>query len=349
MITHRCGFVVALALLAPAPALAQSVSKAGTVAAPFLEIPVGATAIGMGGAFVSLATDASALYWNSAGAAFQDKTQLLASHMEWIADTRFDYAALVVPLGDFGTLGVTFTALGMGDMKVRTVEQPEGTGEYFSASDIAAGVSYARRLSDRFTVGFTVKYIQQTIWHETATAFALDLGTMFRTDLLGGLVIGAALSNFGTDMQLEGRDMRTFVRVDPTKLGSNDQIPYTLDVQSWDLPLLFQLGVSFAPVRVEDYRWTVAVDAIHQSDNYESLNLGTEFAFQEFLFVRAGYHSLFLESSEESENSEGGLTAGLGLASSALFSASTVFQVDYAYRDMGRLNAVHTVSLSVRF
>ena len=59
-----------LAFLAPCAARAQSVSKAGTVAAPFLEIPVGAAAIGMGGAFVSLANDASALYWNAAGAAF---------------------------------------------------------------------------------------------------------------------------------------------------------------------------------------------------------------------------------------------------------------------------------------
>ncbi len=343
MNAHRIGFLMLLALLTPGVVFGQSVSKAGTVAAPFLEIPVGAPAIAMGGAFVSLANDASALYWNSAGAAFQEHTQLLVSHMEWIADTRFDYAALVVPLGDAGTIGVTFTALGMGDMKVRTVEQPEGTGEYFSASDIAAGLSYSRRLSERFTVGFTAKYIQQTIWHETATAVAFDLGTMFKTDLLGGLVIGAALSNFGTDMELEGRDMRTFIRVDPTKLGSNDQIPYTLDVQSWDLPLLFQLGVSFSPVRDDEYRWTIAVDAIHQADNYESVNLGTEFAFQEFLFLRAGYHSLFLEESE------GGLSAGIGVASSALFSASTVFQVDYAYRDMGRLNAVHNLSLSVRF
>jgi len=343
MNAHRFVPVMVLALLAPCAARAQSVSKAGTVAAPFLEIPVGAAAIGMGGAFVSLANDASALYWNASGAAFQENTQLLVSHMEWIADTRFDFAALVIPMGDFGTIGVTFTSLAMGDMKVRTVELPEGTGEYFSASDIAAGLSYSRRLSDRFTVGVTAKYIQQTIWHETATAFAFDLGTMFKTDLLGGLVIGAALSNFGTDMQLEGRDMRRFARVDPTKLGSNDQVPYTLEVQSWDLPLLFQLGLSFAPVRDDEYRWTIAADAIHQSDNYESVNLGTEFAFQEFLFVRAGYHSLFLAESE------GGLSAGLGVASSALFSTTTVFQVDYAYRDMGRLNAVHTLSLSVRF
>jgi hypothetical protein len=44
------------------PAFPQNVSKTGTTAASFLEISVGAPAIGMGGAFVSLANDATALY-----------------------------------------------------------------------------------------------------------------------------------------------------------------------------------------------------------------------------------------------------------------------------------------------
>ncbi len=76
-------------------------------------------------------------------------------------------------MGDFGSLGLSFTSLNMSDMKVRTVDQPEGTGEYFSAGDIAVGVSFAKNLTDRFSIGFTGKYIQQKIWHMSATAFAL--------------------------------------------------------------------------------------------------------------------------------------------------------------------------------
>jgi hypothetical protein len=321
----------------------SDVSKTGTVAAPFLEIPVGASAVGMGTAFVSLANDPTALYWNPAGVAALQNNELTAAHMGWIAETRFDFAALVLPLGDFGTLGISYTSLSMDDMKVRTVELPEGTGEYFSAGDIAAGVSYARKLSERFSVGFTAKYIHQTIWHETASAFALDFGTLFRTDLLGGMVIGASLSNFGTSMELSGRDLRQFVRIDPTKLGSNEQIPTDVETESWDLPLLFQLGVSTSPLRGDDYRWTVAVDALHPSDNYESVNLGTELAYRDFLFLRGGYHSLFLDQAE------GGLSLGFGVTSSMLFAATAQVKIDYAYRDMGRLEGVHIVSLGVRF
>jgi len=329
------------------PAIAQlgskNVSKTGTVAAPFLEIPVGAASIGMGTATVSCVSDPASLYWNPAGCAHGDQNQLNATHMNWIADTRFDFVGLTLPLADLGTLGFSFTSLSMDDMKVTTVEQPDGTGEYFSASDIAAGVSFARQLSERFAVGFTVKYIQQTIWHESASAFALDFGTTFRTDLLGGLVIGASLSNFGSSMKLEGRDLREFISVDDTKLGSNDQVASTIEMDSWDLPLQFRIGISFDPVKLGEHRWTVAMDATHPSDNFEWINVGTEYAYRECLFIRGGYHSLFLEESE------GGLSLGVGVASNLVFSSSTVVKLDYGYRDMGRIGGVNAISLGVVF
>ena len=321
----------------------KNVSKAGTVAAPFLEIAVGAPAVGMGGAFVSLANDATSLYWNAAGSAKLQQSEVVALHTNWIAETKFDFAALVVPLGTFGTLGFSFTSLSMNDMKVRTVEKPEGTGEFFSAGDIAAGLSYARQLTDRFAIGFTAKYIQQSIWHESANAIALDAGTVFRTDLFGGLTIGASLANFGTSMKLSGRDTRQFGRLDPTKLGSNERIPSDIELDSWDLPLLFQFGLSTTAIRTDNYRWTVAVDALHPSDNYESVNVGTEFAFQDFFFLRGGYQSLFLDQAE------GGLCFGVGLSSNTLFSNTTLIKFDYAFRDMGRLENIHVFSLGVRF
>jgi hypothetical protein len=263
--------------------------------------------------------------------------------MAWIADTRFDFVGVTLPLSDLGTLGISFTSLSMDDMKVTTVEQPDGTGEYFSAADIAAGVSFARKLSDRFAVGLTVKYIQQTIWHESASAFALDFGATFRTDLLDGLMIGASLSNFGSNMKLEGRDLRQFGRVDDTKLGSNDQIPSGIEMDSWDLPLQFRIGISFNPYKSEDHRWTVAVDATHPSDNYEWVNIGTEYTYCESLFIRGGYHSLFLDEAE------GGLSLGVGVASNLVFSASTVVKLDYGYRDMGRIGGVNAITLGVVF
>jgi len=320
----------------------QNVSKTGTTAAAFLEIGVGAAANGMGGAFVGRADDASALYWNVGGIASLARNQVILVHTNWIADSRFDFAGLVLNLGGFGNIGLSFTSLSMADMKVRTVEQPEGTGEFFSAGDIAVGLSYSRFLTDRFSVGLTAKYIQQSIWHMNSIAFAIDAGTVFRTDLLGGLTIGAVLSNFGTPMRLQGRDARYFIRVDETKQGSNDNIPVNIDLDSWDLPLYFQIGVSAPVFNYDDYKMTVSADALVPNNDYQSLNVGAEFTFMDVLSLRGGYNSLFLQ------DAEGGLSLGVGVNSQMLLSVATVY-FDYAFRDFGRLNSVHNFSIGISF
>ncbi len=318
-------------------------SKSGTSSGTFLEIPVGAAAVGFGGAFVSRADNATALYWNPAGAANLTRNELVVSHTNWIAETKFEYGSFVLPLAGFGTIGLSYTQLSMDDMLVRTIDNPEGTGEYFSAGDLAVGVSYARPLTDRFSIGITGKYIQESIWHMNATAFAMDVGTLFRTDLFGGMVIGASLTNFGTSMSLNGRDARQFIRIDPSKQGSTDQIPTDIEMDSWNLPLSFQLGVSTNVVRNESYRLTVAADALHPSDNTESMNIGMEAAFQENIMLRAGYNSLFLTEGE------GGLSLGLGVSSHGIWSSDAVVLVDYAYRDFGRLEGIHVLSIGLRF
>lgn len=334
--------ILLIASLFLANALAQSVSKVGTTAASFLEIGPGGPASALGGAFVSVANDATTLYWNPGGAASFTKNEVAIFHANWIAETKYDYAALVIPLAGIGSLGLSFTSLSIGDEKVRTVEQPEGTGEFYNAGDIAIGLSYARNLTDRFSIGFTLKYIQQTIWHESANAIALDAGTTFRTDLLNGMVIGASISNFGTKMKMEGRDTRTFGRVDVNKLGSDEKVPFNLEMDSWDLPLLFQIGISTNIFKNDNFRVLTSVDALHPSNNYESVNAGIEVAYKEFLFLRGGYRNMFLR------DAEGGLSFGIGLNSKLLFSEDFV-RFDYAFRDFGRLKNVHMLSVDIKF
>jgi hypothetical protein len=230
----------------------------------------------------------------------------------------------------------------MEDMKVRTIDFPEGTGEYFSANDISVGISYARQLNERFSIGFTFKYIEENIWHMKASAFAFDAGTLFKTDLLGGMTIGASISNFGTSMKLNGRDTRYFIRVDDSKLGSNERIPTNIELDEWDLPLLFQIGVSTNIIHFGESKLILAADAFVPNNNYQSMNVGAEFSFMDILKFRGGYNSLFLQ------DSEGGLSFGLGVNSKMLFSVALV-KFDYAFRDFGRLNNIHTFSVGLKF
>jgi hypothetical protein len=143
-------------------------------------------------------------------------------------------------------------------------------------------------------------------------------------------------------MKLEGRDTRYFIRVDENKEGSNDRIPTNIELDSWDLPLIFRLGLSTNAIQNDTYRFTATLDAIHPNNDYESLNIGGEFAFMEFLMIRGGYNALFLA------DGEGGLSLGVGVNSTLLFS-DTIFQFDYAFRDFGRLQNVHMFSIEFKF
>lgn len=319
----------------------QNVSKTGTTAADFLQIGVGPRAMAQGSAFVASVDDVSALYWNAAGLASLSGSEVLFSHSEWLADINFDYVGFGFDLGEAGTIGLSLTLLSVPEMEVRTEVRQSGTGERFDAADMALGVTYARKITDRFSVGVTAKYISQRIWHSTATGFAMDLGTQFRTDFLGGLTIGATITNFGSNMKLSGRDVRTFVDPDPTALGNNNRVPANFELDSFNLPLNFQFGLTSRPLDSRMHQLTVSIDFLHPSSNRESINLGMEYGFQRHVYFRGGYHSLFLT------DSEGGFSAGLGIHQT-LFNGSTV-KLDYAYRAGGRLKGIHIIGLALSF
>lgn len=331
----------AVAMGTPMNGHGQNVSKVGTTAGEFLQIGVGPRALAQGGAFVAAANDVSALYWNPAGLAAIDGNEVFVTHSEWLADINFDYIGVGLNMGEMGSLGIALTMLSVPEMLVRTEDRQDGTGETFDAADLALAISYSRSVTDRFSVGATVKYITQRIWHSTATGFAIDLGTRFRTDFFGDLTIGAAIFNFGTNMRMSGRDVRTFVDPDPRQLGNNNRVPVNFELDAVSLPLNFQFGITSRPLNTRFHQLTLSVDALHPSSNNESVNLGVEYGYQRFVFLRAGYQSLFLG------DREGGLSGGLGIHQS-LFDGSTA-KLDYAYRTAGRLGGIHVVGLALTF
>ena len=81
--------IVLIILMLPTTLLAQSVSRVGTTAAPFLKIGVGARALAMGEASVTQASDVTALYWNPAGLGVMKRNQFILNHYEYIADLSF--------------------------------------------------------------------------------------------------------------------------------------------------------------------------------------------------------------------------------------------------------------------
>jgi opacity protein-like surface antigen len=315
-------------------------TKVGSTAAPFLNIGVGPRAISMGGAFVAIADDATSLYWNPAGASRMQSNRAAFSHAEWFADINYNWAGAVLSMGDFGAVGVSINYLDYGDMEVTTLEEPEGTGELFNPQDLVIALSYAYNLTERFSIGGSVKYVNMKIWNSSADAFALDLGVLFISDIYG-LRIGATITNFGSDMQMDGKDLFIQTDIDDEVFGNNNQILTRLNTDSYPLPLTFRVGIGMDILDLEDHRFTVGADALHPNDNAESLNIGGEYVFMNLIALRGGYKSLFLENSEE------GLTLGFGLNYD--FDPNLGISIDYAYQDFGRLDYAQQFSVGVKF
>ena len=317
-----------------------SQSKVGTTAAPFLGISIGPKAIGMGSAFVAVANDASALYWNPSGISRVMKTQFLASHTSWLVGSNINWVGVSMNFDNVNSIGISFTQLDYGEDNVTTVLSPEGTGERWTAMDMSIGLSYARNLTDRFSIGGTVKYINQQIYNESASAFAVDVGLLYITEF-NDLKIGMSISNFGSDMKMDGKDLIRRIDLDPSSTGINKTIPSELKTDSWTLPLLFRVGIAMDVLKYEDIVVTTAIDAFRPSDNNSSVNIGMEFAWNNIFFARAGYKNLFLDNSEEGLNFGGGLKYN--------FMETSFVHVDYAYTAFGKFNNLHTFSLGVIF
>ncbi len=332
--------ILVLLLIALGTLQAGEITKRGTTAAQFLKIGIGARAAAMGESMVADVNDASSIFWNPAGMARVSGNEIMLVRTNWLADITYDFAGLVVPMQGLGTFGLFYAGLTMGEMKVRTEYKPEGTGELFTASSLALGVSYARNMTERFAFGLTGKYIREQIWHETSATFALDVGITYLTSLKN-LRLGMAISNYGGKMQMDGKDLLTFKDIDPNLDGNNENVIAKLNTEKYDIPLSFRVGFAYDAIKSDMQRLTLTFDGVTPNDFKEYLNVGGEYAFREMVFLRAGFKGV------GAGEFEGGLSLGGGI--NYKLNDGLGLKIDYAYVDYGRLNNVQRFSLSMDF
>ena len=323
-------------------------TNSGTTVANFLEIGMGSIGTGMGNAYTALANDPSSMFWNPAGLAFVKYNQFQFMNQPYLADININYLAFGIPIPNVGVIGLDITSLSMDDMKVRTVENPQGTGQYFTANDIAVSLGYARFITDWFSFGATAKYVREKIYSMSASAFAMNLGVNIQTGFFSvtenqsdGLIIGMSISNFGTKMKLDGINTLIPVDIEPNIDGNNDNIAAHMRTEEYPLPLLYRIGVAYAPLVSEHYRLNLEVDAIHPNNSTEYLNVGGEFQYHVNPSVtaclRSGYTKLFMKDSEE------GLTFGGGIR---MRISQMNFGFNYSYASFNRLDYVHRFGFS---
>ncbi len=339
-------FLLMLAAVA-APAAAQF-DNVGTSAATFLKIDVGSRGTAVGGAWVASANDVTAMYWNPAGLSRVGRLSVTFSHTDWISDVAHQFVGVGIPLGESDVLGFGLTYLSIGDMKVTTWEQTQGTGETFSAYDAAIGMTYSRSLSDRFRLGVQLKYVAESISRSSASAIAVDVGAQYET-AIKGLRLGMMIANFGTPMKIEGEDLQ--VKVDPfPDAGSNpDRVPAYLATSQWSLPLYFQLGASFDVIRSEAIGLTASMDFRDERDYRSTIQFGAEATFFDVVSIRGGLQPQTdgaqkgsLVETEQTYVFTGG--AGLNVN---IPGTEWQAQFDYAYSDLQRLKSIHRLTLGI--
>lgn len=324
------------------PVYSQQIRKVGTSAATFLRIPVGARASGMGSSFVSMINDPTALYWNPSAIATVNTNALVVDHSLWMPGIYFDFAGLVLPFENLGTLGLSITILHTDEMEVTTIEEPMGTGETFTASSFALGFSYSRYLTDRFSIGGTFKYIRETIFNSAASGLAFDVGTLYETPF-AGIRLGASISNFGTRMQMTGEDLNVRVDIAPDQEGNNQSIVGKLNTDEFDLPLIMRIGISGEVINTEDFRLTLSADGINPNDNSQSVDLGGEIGLlNNKVLLRSGYKDLFLKDNEVN------MAFGFSINEINVFD-EVLLSVDYAYQNFVHLNDSNRFTLTIKF
>ncbi len=212
----------------------------GTSGAQFLGIGMGARSAGMGGAYVSLAGDGSALYWNPAGLSQTTGMRLSVSHVSWLDDASYQYASFATPLGSNGSVGF---ALEQGALSW------DNTGDgTFEAGDFSGAVGYARRLRPNLGVGGSLKYLRSSLGDAGASSYALDIGAVY--ELSRSARIGAAVRNLGPGLTFEEESdpLPATITIGGSYLW-NDAV-FALDFEKVnDLDVTTRAGAEYSPVR----------------------------------------------------------------------------------------------------
>ena len=348
----RLRYIIIITLLTIIPIQGQMINRYGTTAANFLEIGVGSDGNAMGEAYVAVTDGLSSIYWNPAGLASLKDPTVSFMMQPWIVDINMLFTAGAVIIPGVGNLGFGITQMNYGEMPVTTLEYQEGTGENFTASDLAASITFSRKIVSWFAFGSSLKYIRSNIWHSSASSAAVDLGVLVNTKFFSftgkdsdGMNIGMSISNYGTRMQFDGIDIYQPIDVSELEEGNYGDVAGQFRPSEWELPLVFRIGVALKPIVNNFTKVTIAADALHPNNNSESINLGCSMdntipGFGVFS-LKGGVKALYMDSGQY------GYTGGLGLKMFYLGNRS--LSVDYAFKSMGILGDVHVYTVGFSF
>ncbi len=331
--TRYPGLTIWLAILATCFVLSSANGQTtAKYAGEFLNLGAGARSLGMGNAFVAVATDVTASYWNPAGLAQLNYPQFMLMHSSQFSGVvNYDYGAAAVPVGERSSLGLTVFRLGVDNIKrtaLRNPDLPLGdvyvdengqlvrntpfVSDLFGSSDYAFYLTYARRNSGRFSYGGNVKFVLRNLDKNSAWGLGFDLGFLFNP--VQQLVVGVNLQDLTTTLLAWDTGRRELIT--PTlRAGAT----YPIEISAAGGHVRPALDFVF---RFEERQESALANVGPMSLD---LNFGVEYAYRNAVAVRVGASEM------------GEFTAGAGLHLPKL-------HVDYAFLQHDTLGGTHRIS-----
>ena len=329
---RRLLFIITLIWLAVAHL--QAFEKVGATSFQFLKVVADARSMSLGGAYTAVVNYSDAVFWNPAALTQVEGMDFNFSYMDYFLDVKHMSFSASIPIKNWGTLGIQMMLADYGKIEVTSVDalgfigdvyNPGLTGENINPYALVAGVSFARKLTNKFSFGLTAKYVREDM--DISSSYAsdnknnrvyhnsiiFDAGLLYDTGFRS-LKLSAVVRHFGSSVKY-------------------------ID-QSYPLPQLFNIGIAadlFGPdeamfFKLHGQRLLLAFDLVQPRDYDQQYNVGLEYGLKDILFLRAGYRINY-----DSQ----GLSLGFGLKYKN-------FRIDYAYSDYGEyLNQVHRFSFGI--
>jgi hypothetical protein len=292
-------------------------------AGEFMNFGLGARPLGMGSAYVAIADDATALYWNPAGGVQLEGKELFLMHSESFESVvKFDGISYLQSAGSRSSIGVLFTRLGVDGIPITDSiasdpNFPFDITDRVGAQDLLLTLSYAQMQGDRFSWGGSVKLISRDTGTNSALGTGVDLGGLYRPG--ENIAIGVNLQDATTTITTWDTGQKDFVL--PT-LKTGIVLKRDIDFPKGDLLFALDLDLKFENRGKEASQITFGRGS-------GDIHLGAEYLFRNTLAFRTG-------------TDIGRFTMGAGLRHKS-------FKFDYAFFDHEGLGDSYRISGSLIF
>lgn len=303
----------------------------------FLLVGVSPRAEGMGGAYTALSKGVESVFANPAGLTeMNSQFEAFVSSTNWIADIKYLAGALAWNAEDYGAVAFSFIVVDYGSIK-GTELVPAATlgnnGVFYTltgdVSDVSAyslGLTYVKKISNKFSIGGTAKYVGQSLGHYTdangndnfnhANKWAFDVGVKYFTGI-ESLRLGMSMRNFSTFVQYQ--------------------------LYSSPLPLEFSVGLGMNIMDIikkdlsKDHSVMVSAEFVHPNNYTDRVNVGVEYTFMDMFSLRTGY---------ETNQDILGWTAGAGVKQTI---EGITLDINYSFSNTQYFNGVHRFGLNIGF